>query len=76
MEKDFCYLILAKVQQFCRKPHLLEYLLMDIHDPATGLGFSLGAILRVNVNLNVKYIGYTQRVDNLTHLIFWCQMLS
>lgn len=49
---------------------------MDIHGQVTGLGFSLGAVLRINVNLNVKYFGYTQTVDNLIHLIFWYEMRS
>lgn len=49
---------------------------MDIQGQVIGLGFSLGAVLRINVNLNVKYFGYTQTVDNLIHLIFWYQTLS
>lgn len=45
---------------------------MDVHGQVTGFGFSLETILTINVNLNVKYIGYTQTLDNLIHLIFWC----
>lgn len=49
---------------------------MDIHGQVTGLGFSLGAIFTININLNVKYIEYAKTVDSLLHLVFWCQMLS
>lgn len=49
---------------------------MDINGQVIGFGFSSGAILTIKVNINVKYIGYTQTIDNLRHFIICCLMLS